>query len=110
MHVTGQTKDGRWQFGVRRTAPLDEAAAWNALVDLVARDPDAGEVRSTTAGSVARYPYRLPAWDEAATLQIRVLRSATGTTLAVHLDGLPSEAARNAMQERWTAALETLVA
>ena len=58
---------------------------------------------------MVRAAYRKAGWDKDATLQLRVLPTATGTTLAVHLEGMPDAAARGEMRARWTATLERLV-
>ena len=109
MSPTGQTADGSWQIGVRRTVPLDRAAAWELLRTLVDGDEAVSGIRSETPGVVLRAAYRLPGCSTPSTLQLRVLPARTGTTLAVHHDRLPDAAAREAMRRRWTDALERLV-
>lgn len=122
MSPTGRTADGTWQVGVRRTLALDPARAWTLLPSLLGPEdavlspgrsfttPDgvACTVRTVTPGTVARLSWRPPGWPEPATLQLRVIPAATGTTLAVHHERLPDAAAREALRERWTAALEAL--
>ncbi len=108
MSPTGRTADGTWQFGVRRTIPLDPAGAWARLDALLERDDAVGETRSETPGVVRRLTYQMPGWPAPATLQLRVMPTATGSTLAVHLEQLPDAAARDAMRDRWKDALEGL--
>lgn len=52
-----------------------------------------------------RATYHPPEWDGPATLQLRAIPARTGTTLAVHLEGMPGADAREAMRRRWTDAL-----
>jgi hypothetical protein len=107
MSPPGQTADGTWEVGVRRTFPgVDVDEAWRIGLALVEGDPATGAARSRTDGEVARFVYRAPEWARDSTLQLRVLESATGATIAVHHEGLPDAAAREQMRERWTAALD----
>jgi hypothetical protein len=108
MSPTGQTADGTWEVGVRRTLPLDADTAWTALRRLLDEDEHVREVRSETPGKVVRAAYRRPGWASPSTLQLRVLGAATGTTLAIHHERLPSAEAREEMRRRWTQALERL--
>lgn len=89
----GWTADGTWQFGVRRTIPLGATGAWARLDTLLEGDDAVGETRSETPGVVRRLTYQMPGWPAPATLQLRVMPTATGSTLAVHLEQLPDAAA-----------------
>jgi|tagenome__1003787_1003787.scaffolds.fasta_scaffold19264706_2 hypothetical protein len=107
--TTGQTADGTFELGVRRTfAGLGLDEAWRQGLALVEQDPAAGPARSRTDGEVARFPYRPDGAPRDATLQLRVLEAATGATVAIHVEGLPDAATRAALLERWTAAVEGL--
>jgi hypothetical protein len=111
MTPTGQTADGTWEVGVRRTIDLDPAEAWRRLPSLLAGDEAVGEQRSVTEGEVTRFAYRRPEWERDSTLQLRVLPASGGrATVAIHHERLPDAAAREAMRERWTGALEALAA
>lgn len=92
MTPTGQTADGWWEIGVRRTAALDNDSAWRLLRTL-AEDDDVS-VRSETPGTVLRATYQPAGWADPSTLQLRVLSAATGSTLAVHHEHLPDEQTR----------------
>jgi len=105
----GQTADGWWEVGVRRTIPLDRTSAWTVLRALLDAEDAVLGVRSETPGHVLRARYQLAGWAEPSTLQLRVLPAATGTTLAVHHELLPDSKAREAMRQQWTSALEQLV-
>jgi hypothetical protein len=107
MSPTGQTADGTWEVGVRRTLPLDPETAWTVLRTLL-DDEHVRGVRSETPGRVVRATYQPPEWEHPSTLQLRVLPAATGSTLAIHHERLPSADAREALCRRWTEALERL--
>lgn len=123
MTPTGQTADGTWEVGVRRTLALDPEQAWALLPALLGAPgaalepghafttPDgvACAVRTVTPGEVARLSWQPDGCAQPSTLQLRVIPAATGTTVAVHHERLPDAAAREALRERWTAALEGLV-
>lgn len=128
MTPVGQTANGTWELGVRRTFELEHDEAWallaspdglhtllgadDAALEVGSTFVDSGgaqcEVRSVTANQVARIAWRLPDSEAASTLQLRVIPAATGTTIAIHHEGLPDQAARQHLLERWTAALELL--
>jgi hypothetical protein len=108
MSPTGQTADGWWQVGVRRTAALDGDAAWTLLRTLL-EDRAVRGVRSETPGRVLRAIYQPAGWAAPSTLQLRVMPAATGTTLAVHHEHLPDAEAREAMRRHWTDVLERLI-
>jgi hemoglobin len=121
--MTGLTKDGTWELGVRRTAPLPPDAVWQSLGD----DPaalvgvpialeegaegraDGVEVRvsSLTPQVVTRMSWLERGWTRPSTLQLRVLPAATGTTVAIHHAGLPDERDRVRLLAHWTARLES---
>jgi hypothetical protein len=110
MSPTGQTADGLWEIGVRRTTELDRDTAWNLLCSLLEGDDAVRGILSETPGSVLRAMYQPRGWSASSTLQLRVLPAATGTTLAIHHERLPSSQAREAMGRLWTDALERLIA
>lgn len=110
MSPTGQTADGSWEVGVRRTAALDRELAWTLLRSLLDGDEAIRGIRSETRGNVVRVTYQPADWAAPSTLQLRTLPTTTGTTLAVHHERLPDERARETMREHWTNALERLIA
>ncbi len=109
MSPTGQTADGWWEIGVRRTVPLDQKAAWKKLRTLLDEDAAVRSVRSETPGSVVRATYQPADWDDPSTLQLRVLPAATGSTLSVHHEHLRDAETREAMRKQWTDILEQMV-
>ena len=121
--MTGRTTDGTWELGVRRTAPLRRTSCgrgWSttprrcwgsrSCSRRASRAPTDGvtwRVRSLTARVVTRLSWLEPGWTRPSTLQLRVLPAATGTTLALHHEGLPDEEARVRLLARWTARLKS---
>jgi len=106
---TGQTADGWWEVGVRRTVPVDRASAWTALRALL-DDAAVRGVRPETPGTALRAAYQPADWDAPSTLQLRVLKAASGTKLAVHHEHLPDAHTREEMRQHWTSsALQRLV-
>ena len=121
--MTGLTKDGTWQLGVRRTAPVALDFVWQSLVDDPAAllgvpirlEPGAGgeadgievRVRSLTPRVVTRMSWLEPGWVRPSSLQLRVLPAATGTAVSIAHEGLPDEAARLRLLPLWTARLES---
>lgn len=104
----GQIADGSWEIGVRRTFPVDRAEAWALVSALLEDDPAVGEVRSVTPEKVIRVNYQPAEWTQGSTLQLRVMPAVTGTTVAIHHEGLADAAARETMRRHWTAALERM--
>lgn len=109
MAPTGQTADGTWQLGVRRTiAGFSVEEAWATGLELIAEDDAASEATSLTDLVVARFQYTQAGWDRHAILQLRVSDAAGGATIAIHLEKLPDEAAREGLLTTWTERLEGL--
>lgn len=109
MAPTGQTADGTWQLGVRRTiAGFSVEEAWATGLELVAEDAAASDPTSLTDLVVARFPYTQPGWERHGILQLRVAEAAGGATIAIHLEKLPSQDARETLLATWTARLEAL--
>jgi len=109
MSPTGQTADGTWEVGVRRTLALEPGEAWDRALAAIADDPASGEPTSITAGTVARMPYERDGWPSRSTVQLRVIHATTGTTVAIHHEHLPDAAAREQMHDHWRALLDGLV-
>lgn len=109
MSPAGQTADGWWEVGVRRTLPLDLTSAWAALRALLEDDGAVRSIRSETPRSVVRATYQPEGWTNPSTLQLRVLSVPTGSTLAIHHEHLPDSDAREAMRQHWTMNLQRIV-
>jgi len=110
MTTTGQTADGSWEVGVRRTIARGRDEAWTLLRTLVDDAEAIRGIRSETPGQVLRATYQPGGWVAPSTLQLRVVAAATGTTLAIHHERLPDAATREAMRRHWTEALDRLLA
>ena len=109
MRPVGQVQDGSWEVGVRRTLALAPCDAWRELVTILDGDGAVHATRSQTPGSVMRVEYRHPTWAAESTLQLRVIATDDGrSTLAIHHEGLPDAAAREAMRAYWSSALERI--
>lgn len=109
MAPTGQTADGTWQLGVRRTiAGFSVEEAWATGLELIAEDAAASEATSLTDLVVARFQYSQPGWQRHGILQLRVSDAAGGATIAIHLEKLPDAAARDALLAVWIERLEGL--
>lgn len=108
MTPTGQTADGTWEIGVRRTFPISVEEAWARLPLLLEGDGAVGDIRSLTPKVVMRLQFYPSGWNRSSTLQLRVIPAATGTTVAVHHEGLPDQASRREMHQHWSDALDRL--
>jgi len=94
---------------VRRTHPLSRGEAWRRARQLVVDDPALGQIRSETPGVVLRAGYDVTGSSrESATLQLRVIDAARGTTVSIHIERLPTAAAREALRDLWRERLEAL--
>jgi hypothetical protein len=67
-----------------------------------------GTVSSETPGEVRRVRWQPAGWERPSTVQLRVIPAATGTTVAIHHEGLPDADARETLLAEWTAAVEAL--
>jgi len=133
--VEGQTADAGFQVGVRRSVDGNALQAWElitsrpelwlgegASIGFVSGEryevppsgasPGAsGEVRVVKPGERLRMTWQPEGSPWPATLQLTLVESGSGkTSIGVHLEKLPDPDAREAMRERWRAALERLVA
>lgn len=124
----GQTADGGFQIGVRKTIPVDPAEAWRRLVSpqgvrawlgngtlpleakstYRTRDGAEGEMRVVKPGAQLRLTYRPEGWDSPSTIQVRILPAATGTTVSFHEERLPAAAERERRKAHFAAALDML--
>lgn len=127
--VGGQTADGAFQVGVRRTLPISPANAWRLITSpeglrawlgdapgLVLRkgatyatgDGAAGEVRVAKEGSHLRMTWQPPGWPRASTLQVRVMPAGERATISFHQEGIPGAAAREERRRHFEAAADAL--
>lgn len=133
--VVGQTADAGFQIGVRRSIAATAMEAWELIIsrpelwlgegasvtftkgatyDVPAghREPRAtGEIRVVKPGDRLRMTWHPEGRSAPATLQLTLSETGSGrTAITAHLEKLPDAGARDEMRERWTAALERLVA
>jgi uncharacterized protein YndB with AHSA1/START domain len=125
----GQTSDGAFQVGVRRTLPIAHDDAWRLLTSpeglrawlgdapglamekgarYATPDGAEGEVRVAQPGSHVRLTWRPPGWAKPSTIQVRVLPAGERSTLSFHEERLPSAAEREARRRHFEAALDAL--
>ena len=124
----GQTADGLFQVGVRRTLPVAHDAAWRLVTsaegvrawlgdaDLTLEkgetyttpDGAAGEVRVVKPGSHLRVTWQPAGWARASTIQVRVIPAGERTTLSFHEERLPGAAERDERRRHFEAALDAL--
>jgi uncharacterized protein YndB with AHSA1/START domain len=127
---TGRLANGQYQAGARRTSLLSETTVWSQWTSpeglgrwLLRLDGPLEEGREfTAAGGVRVHLVRVRApsqlrlrlehddWPHARTAQLRVLKAATGATLALHLEGLADAREREEVLARWKRELEALPA
>jgi uncharacterized protein YndB with AHSA1/START domain len=121
--MPGRAADGTWAAGARRTIDADADRLWEEFVGPAglgrwlaipapARALAEGDELRLADGTVLRAirvrpPAQLrlrldrAAWPHPRTAQLRLIPAATGVTVALHLEGLPDEAARRAAVARW---------
>ena len=129
--MIGQTKNGSFQIGVRRTLPISGEQAWNFLISKEGQriwlgedyplTLAEGEPYTTPGGAKGivrvinpevnlRLSWQPSEWAQASTIQIRTIPRGSGTTISFHQEGLPDAAARASMRRRWQQALAKLEA
>jgi uncharacterized protein YndB with AHSA1/START domain len=127
--VAGQTTDGLFQVGVRRTLALAPDDAWRLVtspegvrawlgeadglalekgVSYATPDGAAGEVRVVRPGSHLRLTRRPAGRERASTLQVRVVPSGGRTAVSFHEERLPSADEREERRRHFEAALDAL--
>ncbi|RZJ49592.1 MAG: hypothetical protein EOO19_05125 [Chryseobacterium sp.] len=109
---TGLTKDVGWQFGVRKSFPLNANEVWDFLFSdngtkLWLKNADK-EFSTFKDLSHVRTKWKLKGWINEATLQMRVLSSKGKTTIAFHIDKLLNENQREETKTYWTKILENI--
>jgi hypothetical protein len=123
---TGLTAKVGYQAGVRRSFSVGADTAWSGWGDVhgltrwvgaVPQGLEKGSVVTLPDGTrmkvVSKEPPKLlrlrlerEEWSRARTFQLRLIPSVHGITVALHADGLPDVAEREALLKRWTHALE----
>jgi hypothetical protein len=125
----GQTADGGFQIGVRRTVAMTPDEAWRRVASpegVRAWLGDApglslekgaryatgggctGEVRVSKPGSHVRITRREPGWARASTIQVRIIPAGERSTISFHEERLPAVADREERRRHYQAALDAL--
>lgn len=109
---TGLTKDAGWQFGVRKSVPLNVAEVWDFLFSdngtrlwLKGADKEFSTFKDL---SHIRTKWKLKGWANEAILQMRVIATKDKATIAFHIEKLLNENQREETKTYWTKILETI--
>ncbi|MHA7633426.1 hypothetical protein [Corallococcus sp. M7] len=124
---TGRVADGSYQAGVRRSFAVGSEMAWAAWgeasglvrwvgacaqaltegAQVVLADGTRIKVVRQVPPKQLRLRLERDGWPRARTVQLRVLPSVHGVTVALHAEGLPDAGVREELLARWTRALES---
>ena len=128
----GQTENGTFQIGTRRTFPIDIDTTWLLLVSepglvvwlgevpesgwrvvkgvsYATKDGTRGEIRVVNERVNIRLSWQPRNWSHASTVQVRVIPAAhSGTTVSFHQEGLVNVREREVMRRHWLEVLEKL--
>lgn len=125
----GRTRDAGFQIGVRRTLPIDAAAAWDLVTSprgvrawlgtgrglqwkpgatYLLADGAMGQVRAVEPGSHVRLTWEPEGWSRPSTIQVRVIPKHDRATVAFHQEHLPSARERESRRAHFRAALDAL--
>jgi uncharacterized protein YndB with AHSA1/START domain len=125
----GQTQDGSFQIGVRKTLAATPQQAWDLITSaeglklwlgeagdfrlekgrsFETTDGAQGEVRVLNPGGHTRLTWRPRGWRRASTIQIRVIPSGERTSISFHQENLPDAEAREAMRRHWQQVLDEM--
>lgn len=117
----GQTKDGGFQFGIRKTFSVSTEKVWNFLfsenglkiwLGILKSELEikkAYETENGTKGLVLvfkpnshiRLNWKRKNWENMSTIQIRVIGNQKKTTIAIHQEKLLNFEQRSEMKEHW---------
>ncbi len=125
--VVGQTKDVGFEVGARKTFAVTPQRAWDVITSdeglnlwlgsvpglrleqgetYQTTDGAAGEVRVVNPGGHLRLTWRPTNWQDASTIQVRVIPRGDQTTISFHQEHLPGAKEREEMLQRWHRVLE----
>ena len=129
MQPVGKTKDQGWEIGVRRTFLIPADQAWELIMTQPGLsiwfddDPDlafekgavfetidgtVGHIVGFKEGSLLRMRWQPRDWDEASTLQIRVIPTGEKATISIHHERLADAEQRQKMKQHWDAVLDKI--
>jgi uncharacterized protein YndB with AHSA1/START domain len=127
--VLGKTKSVGFEMGIRRTFAITPEEAWDFIFSEAGiatwfgtvkgwqgtvKEPfkssggNEGTLTVVKPYSHLRMRFKKKAWDHQSTLQIRVLKTKGGTTLAFHHEFLTGTREREEMLEHWEKVLKKI--
>jgi len=115
MDKIGLTKDAGWQYGIRRTVDLPLEEVWDYLFSKNGFKIWADQVQTDFSTfkkySHIRTKWKMRDWDDAASLQLRVLSNSRTkkTTIALHIDQIRNELHRDMAKKYWTGVLTKII-
>ncbi|ANH81869.1 hypothetical protein A8C56_13595 [Niabella ginsenosidivorans] len=105
VKIAGQTKDTGWQFGIRKSVPLNANEVWAFLFSESGARlwlKGTGKEFSTFKDlSHIRTKWKLKGWANEATLQMRVISNKDKTTIAFHVEKLLNGSQREETKTYW---------
>lgn len=125
----GESSDGGFQVGVRRTVPLPAGEAWRLLLQPPGRDAwlgvvatlqlepgfryetddgTSGEIRSVREGERLRLTWHPNDWSRSSTLQVHVEDKGDRSTIGIHQERLLDASTRQVMRNHWRKVLDVL--
>lgn len=109
----GLTKDVGWQFCIRRTIPSSKEKVWDFMFSNVGEQIWMQHVEKefTTFKpySHIRTKWRLPGWDNNATIQLRIMGNENKATIAFHVERLLSKEQRVQTSEYLSKVMDNLI-
>ena len=111
-HTTGLTKDVGWEMGARRTVAADLDTVWAYLTGPGLRSwlgaDELPPMRSRTEKLRLRFDWTPPGTTRPTLLQLTLLKTKTGTTIAFHQEQLTGREQRKELLTHWHGVLERL--
>lgn len=108
----GLTKDAGWQFGIRKSVPLNINEVWELLFseDIIQHwiKHATREFSTFKQFSHIRTKWKLKEWANEAALQMRLLSNKDKTVIAFHIDKLLNETQRSETKSYWENAIKTI--
>ena len=125
----GKTQDAGFQYGIRKTFPVQSKIAWDLLfseqgmrqwfgrgdfgafeLDKIyeSREGIIGNVRLIQPDSHIRMSWKKEEWENDSTLQIRIIDKGEQTTISFHHEKLLNEAQRKEMKVFWEKKIQKL--
>jgi uncharacterized protein YndB with AHSA1/START domain len=118
----GLTKDVGYEFGLRKTFPINLQDAWQYMTSAAGvrvwlgemdgfrlekgatystPTGESGVVRVVNPEVNIRLTWQPVGWEKPSTIQVRTISAGLKTTISFHQENLPDENAREQMRSRW---------